>query len=163
MIKSYILKKKLKRNIEAFERYAYPEKIEHILVMYNDLNENVELFIGKLNGFFKENTTIHKVHLNPKAKSADGIALNKRSFSFKGLFKDNAHANLFSKTNLIIDLTQKHSLVKNYAISLAPRAYKISLNTDHNSLFQLTIKADSEEFLQFFNEFIKYHNALKHG
>ena len=163
MVKAFVLKKKLKQNVSEFVINGYPEKVEHILVIFNRLNDQIEQFLGKLEDYFKEQATVHKVNLNGKVKRLDTIALNKRSINFKGNFKDNAFNNLLPKINLIIDLSQTDSLVKNYAISLAPQAYKISLNTNHNSQFQLTIKVEPKELNQFFEEVVKYHNALKHG
>lgn len=163
MIKTYILKKKLRQNIKGSAVASYPEKVEHLLVIYNEFNAQIEMFLNKLENYFKANTTIYKANLSKDLKPQECIRLNKKSIDWKGGFKDKAFDTFLPKTDLIIDLSEMNSLVKNYAISLAAEAYKISLNTDHNSVFQLTIKVDSEDLNQFFDEFIKYHNALQHG
>ncbi len=163
MIKTYFLKKKLKKNVNELVVKTYPESVENILVICNEFNDQTEEFLGKLEHFFKDHVTIYKVNLSGKETQQDSLVLKRKSISLKGGFKNDAFVELLPKINLVIDLSEMDSLVKNYAISLATHAYKISLNTDFNSVFQLIIKVDSGELNQFFEEFVKYHNALQNG
>jgi len=163
MVKRFILKKKLKQNVNAFVIKGYPEKVERILVIFNKFNPFVEQFTGKLEDYFKGHATVYKASLTGSRNQSGITPLIKPSISLKGHFKDKVFYTFLTTANLIIDVSQTDSLVKNYAISLAPQAYKISLNLDSNSQFQLTIKVDAHEIDQFFDEFVKYHKALKHG
>ena len=163
MIKSYFLRKKIKQNRKKTGLKEYPQKIDNIVILYKEETEHVDEFKLKVLHFFRQKIQIKKIYLGKGEVHTNSIRLHKRSLNYKGEFKEIALQNLLSKADLIFDISEMDGLVKNYAISLATHAYKISLNAVNNSQFQLVVKVDLSDLNQFFEEFVKYHNAFKNG
>jgi len=64
---------------------------------------------------------------------------------------------------MLIDMTQELSFVKNYAISIASQAYKISVGQYENNIYNLSILLEPNEFSLLGDEIIKYHKILGNG
>jgi hypothetical protein len=162
MIKSFYFNKKLKQNLESLEVKGYPQRVKHIGLFCQHNSLDVENFIFK----------IQKLHLNipmvtvfefDKISKDKEYFISKKQFDLQGNFKKRYIGEEISNLDLVIDITEDDGLVKNYAISLATRAYKISLGYADQSQFHLSIKLNSSDLNEFYREVEKYHNILKHG
>lgn len=89
--------------------------------------------------------------------------INRNTFDVFGKIKNPSLNKDLSDLDMLIDLSQKASLVKDYAISIASQAYKISLGQYENNFYHLSIKLDSYESSLFGEEILKYHKILGNG
>lgn len=101
--------------------------------------------------------------LEKKHGIESAYTLDKNTFDIFGKIRNPSLNKDLSDLEMLIDLTQKTSYIKDYALSIASQAYKISFGQYENNLYHLSIKLDTYESSQFGEEIIKYHKILGNG
>ncbi len=163
MLKTFYIKSKLDRNLKALQINGYPNQVKYVGVFCKYFDIDVEYFIKNIRKLYPNLVFTRCFEFDHFAKEKE-YYISKKSFDLKGNFKKNYIYEEISKLDLVIDISEQQSLIKNYTISLATQACKISLgHLSDNSQFQLSIKLNNYNLDDFYKELEKYHNILKNG
>lgn len=164
MMKSLILKKHTKKNNESSDRIkAYPKIIKRVGIFFSEKHQPDANFITKLKSCFGSHVQFVNFAILKDDLQGDVICLNKKSFNFIGKFKDSKISELLFHLDIVIDMSLKSSVIKDYALSLAINSYLISLGHFHDRFYNLSIVLDESQQNLFADEIKKYHNILSHA
>ena len=163
MLKTFYIKKKLNKNLKSLQIKGYPSQVKYVGVFCKYYDLDVESFIKNIRQLYPNLVFTRCFELDHISKDKEYF-IGSKSFDFKGDFKKKYIFEEFLKLDLVIDISERHSLVKNYAISFARHACKISLgHLSDNSQYKLSIKLNTYNLDDFYKELEKYHNILKNG
>ena len=162
-IKKFFIKHNTSVNQKNIGLKSYPNSFDTVgFLCSKELIPDANL-IARLKNNFGNHTQFLIFVLANDVKKENFKSLSMKNFDLFGRFKDTLLMESLSRLDLLIDMTQIQSIVKDYAVSMSIQAYKISLGQQSNSKYHLSINLKTIDQEKFANEIIKYHNILKHG
>jgi len=161
-IKTLFIKRKALVNMKSIGLTRYPQPIEKIGFFCLDSNFPKANFIKKLKATFGKQTQFIFFTFGDKNEPDDGYLLNNKSFDLFGKIKNPSLQQELIDLDMLIDITHTASQIKQYALSLASHAYKISLGSYENNIYNLSINLKSLDYNLFADEILKYHKILIH-
>ncbi|RRO11740.1 DUF6913 domain-containing protein [Flavobacteriaceae bacterium 14752] len=163
LIKTFFIKHNVSVNKKSVGLKHYPNTINSVgffCLNSSFLEGNI---IKKLKKTFGQQTQFITFNLGNKTENDNSYLLNSKTFDLFGKIKNPSLHKDLSDLDMLIDTTQKVSQIKNYAISMANQAYKISFGSYDNNIYNLSINLKSLDYDLFADEVIKYHKILANG
>lgn len=162
-IKKFFLKKKSLMNQKNLGLKKYPQSFDKIALFCKSKKMPDANLISKLESAFGNQVQILIFVFLDKNQDDNVICINYKNFDWFGNLKSISVKDELKALDMVIDMTQQYSTVKNYALSLASQAYKIALGHYAENVYHLSFdfKKDNQEL--FADEIIKYHSILSHA
>lgn len=162
-VKKFFLKKKNLINQKSLGLKKYPESFEKIALFCKSKKIPDANLISKLETAFGNQVQILIFVFLEKNKDNNVICLNYKNFDWFGNLKSTPIKDELKALDMVIDMTQQYSAIKDYALGLANQAYKIALGHYAQNVYHLSFdfKKDNQEL--FADEIIKYHSILSHA
>lgn len=162
-IKTFFIKHNTSVNDKVSGLKSYPKSINNVGIfcvpsVLPDAN-----LITKLKTKFGNQTQFYIFVLAENHKDKNLVCLNLQTFDLFGKFKDHSISSNLTRLDMIVDMTQEDSIVKNYAVSMANQSYKIALGHYPDKKYNLSFKLISFDQDSFAEEIIKYHNILNNA
>ena len=162
-IKKFFIKHNTSVNQKNIGLKSYPISLDTVgFFCSKELIPDTNL-ITKLKSNFGNHTQFLIFVLSSDVNKENYSTLSMKNFDLFGRFKDATLMDNISRLDMLIDMSQMKSLVKDYATSMCIRAYKISLGQQPYENYHLSINLKTFNQEKFADEIIKYHNILKHG
>jgi hypothetical protein len=162
-MKRFFIKSHIKKNRSAHALKCYPKLIKNIGIFYSETFEPDANFITKLKGCFGNKVQFYSFVFFKNSDNQSHILLNNKSFDFLGRLKNKSISEYLANLDVVIDMNLKSSVIKDYALSLTDKSYKIKLGSFSESKYHLIIKLKENQKELFADEIIKYHNILSHA
>ena len=163
-IKRYILNRKFFKGINGQQLKSYPQSVLKVALVCDADKEVDANLITKLKSNLDSNTQFFIFVLSKKKRNLENaIIVNMKSFNYFGDLKDKSSIKILKQLDMLIDISEDRSIINQYLLSTAYKAYSISLGNDLERKYNLSINL--KEFNQelFGNEIIKYHKILSHA
>lgn len=162
-MKRLLIKRRFKRNDSKKRINAYPKDIKKVGIFCSDEHKPDANFITKLKGCFGNQARFITFAFSKKCENENMYFINKKAFNIIGKLKDNSLSEQLSDLDMVIDVSFKTTIIKDYVISLTEKSYKIAMGNYLNNYYHLSINLNKNEFNSFADEIIKYHKILSHA
>jgi hypothetical protein len=162
-MKRFFIKSQIKKNRSTEVLKCYPKLIRTVGIFCSDAFQPDANFITKLKGCFGNQVQFYNFALTVNPYNQDYILLNNKSFDFLGRLKNKNLSEYISKLDIVIDMSSKSSVIKDYALNLTNKSYKIKLGHFSKNVYHLKINLKENQKELFADEIIKYHNILSHA
>lgn len=162
-IKSFFIRHNTSVNQKATGLKYYPQAFSKVGIFCLASNMPDNNLITKIKYALGDQIQFVIFVLGSKHSLDSAHTLDRRAFDVFGKIKNPSLNRDLSDLEMLIDLTQKTSSLKDYAISIANQAYKISFGQYDNNFYHLSIKLDKYESSLFGEEIVKYHKILGNG
>lgn len=161
-MKKIFIKRQLKTITSNSKINAYPKKISNVGIILSDHRILDYNLISILKNGLGNDCKVYKIFLGKSNNEKDAFRLDKTSFSFLGKLKDDIVFETLKNLDMLIDVSFKSSNIKDFALLNSNKAYKITLGSNLNEHFNLSINLESNQMDLFAEEIIKYHKILSH-
>lgn len=163
MMKRFFIRRNLKKSIAVEGLKTYPHRIRKVGIFCTESKIPDLNFESKLKHCFGNDTAFINFVLGEDRQEDGMFFINKKSFTFFGNFRDKSMPEYLSELDVVIDMSLKSCLLKDYALSLAKNSYKIALGHFSDKAYHLSINLKEHQKDWFADEIIKYHNILSHA
>ncbi|TKS56168.1 DUF6913 domain-containing protein [Mesohalobacter halotolerans] len=163
LVKSFYIRRNTSVNQKATGLKYYPQSFSKVGIFCLASNIPDDNLITKIKYTLGDQVQLIIFVLEKNHKLDKAYSLSKSTFDVFGKIKNPSLHKDLSGLDMLIDLSQKVSFIKDYAISIANQAYKISLGQYENNIYHLSIKLDRYESSLFGDEILKYHKILGNG
>lgn len=162
-MKRLLIKRRFKRNESKKRISAYPQDIKKVGIFCSDEHKPDANFITKLKDCFGNQTRFITFAVSKNCDNESMFFINNKAFNLFGKLKDNALSEHLSDLDMVIDVSYKASIIKDYVISMTEKSYKIAMGNYLNNYYHLSINLNKNEFNSFADEIFKYHKILSHA
>lgn len=162
-MKGFFIKRQIKKQKTLTALKAYPRSVNKIGIFCSEDQCPDAGFITKLKTCFGSQSQFLKFVIGDNVEQNDRIVLNNKAFNVFGRLKAEHISKVLSQLDIAIDMTLEQSNIKEYALSIARNAYKISLGYFPGKAYNLSINLKDDQKELFADEIIKYHNILNHA
>lgn len=162
-IKTLFIKHKISKNHFSIGVKSYPDDIRKVGFLCLSTRKPDANLITKLKTTLGSQTQFLIFVVSDDINNGESKYLNFKCFDLFGEFKDKGLKESLADLDMLIDTTQKISLIKDLAINSAENAYKISLGNYPKNIYNLSIDLKAEDKNLFIDEIIKYHKILSHA
>ncbi len=162
-IKTRFIQHKISVNSFSKSQKVYPldiKKVGFLCLLSKKPDANL---ITKLKATFGNQTQFLIFVISDNVQNDEAEYINYECFDLFGDFKNKVLKESLQNVDMLIDMTQQQNIVKDYVISIANQAYKISLGQYSNNIYNLSINLKIDDDNLFVEEIIKYHKILSHA
>ena len=163
IIKSFFIKHNTSVNQKGIGLKYYPTRFSQVGLFCLAHNPPDTNLITKIKKALGKDVQFIIFALGKNHGIDNAYTLDRKAFDLFGKIKNTSLSRDLSSLDMLIDMTQELSFVKNYAISIASQAYKISVGQYENNIYNLSILLEPNEFSLLGDEIIKYHKILGNG
>lgn len=161
-IKNFFIKHNTSVNHRVSGLRFYPKTLNYVgFFCFSDVMPNTNL-ITILKSTFGIQTQFAIFVFSKNYENSDVEYINMEKIDIFGKFKDAKLIEKISNLDMLIDMTGKQTTLKEFCISMANQAYKITLGAQTHNIYNLSIKLKTFDQSIFAEEIIKYHNILDH-
>ena len=162
-IKQIFIKHNLSVNQNFSGIKSYPEIIKTAGLFCANANQIDTNLITKVKNALGSQTQFLIFGIFGDDGNKDIQDLNFKQFNLFGKFINPSVKKNLSDLDMLIDITRQHTVIKDYAISFAHKAYKISMGQYAENKYHLCIDVINSNQDIFVDEMIKYHKILSHA